>query len=122
MAQIILTFGLNKEKLSAVRNIAEKNNIRIKEISRADYSQKLGFLSGIQGFNKEKAIYNGPAFPMEMMVFSGIDSAQMNTFLTEYKQTGVPAIPLKAIITPHNVFWTAEALFNELLKEHLHFH
>ena len=25
-----------------------------------------------------------------------------------------------AIVTPHNVFWTAEALFKELLKEHLH--
>ena len=121
MAQIILTFGLGKEKRRAVRSIAQKNKIQIKEISRKDYNQKLGALAGIQGFAKEKVIYNGPDFPLEMIVFSGIDSAQIDTFLADYKQTGAQPIPLKAIITPHNIFWTVEALFKELWKEHLHF-
>ena len=121
MAQIILTFGLGKEKRRAVRSIAQKNKIQIKEISRKNYNQKLGALAGIQGFAKEKVIYNGPDFPLEMIVFSGIDSAQIDTFLADYKQTGAQPVPLKAIITPHNIFWTVEALFKELWKEHLHF-
>lgn len=121
MAQIILTFGLRKEKIKVVHSIAQKNRIQIKEISRKDYNQKLGALAGIQGFAKEKAIYNGPDFPLEMIVFSGIDSAQIDTFLADYKQTGAQPVPLKAIITPHNIFWTVEALFKELWKEHLHF-
>ena len=121
MAQIILTFGLRKEKIKVVRSIAQKNKIQIKEISRKDYNQKLGALAGIQGFAKEKVIYNGPDFPLEMIVFSGIDSAQIDTFLADYKQTGAQPVPLKAIITPHNIFWTVEALFKELWKEHLHF-
>lgn len=121
MAQIILTFGLDKEKLRAVHITAQRSQIQVKEISRKDYSQKLGVLAGIQGFSKENAIYNGPDFPLEMMVFSGIDSAQMDTFLTDYKKTDTPSVPLKAIITPHNIFWSAEALFKELWKEHLSF-
>ncbi len=121
MAQIILTFGLGKEKIKVVRSIAQKNRIQIKEISRKDYNQKLGALAGIQGFAKEKVIYNGPDFPLEMIVFSGIDSAQIDTFLADYKQTGSQPVPLKAIITPQNIFWTVEALFKELWKEHLHF-
>ena len=121
MAQVILTFGLRKEKIKVVRSIAQKNRIQIKEISRKDYNQKLGALAGIQGFAKEKVIYNGPDFPLEMIVFSGIDSAQIDTFLADYKQTGAQPVPLKAIITPHNIFWTVEALFKELWKEHLHF-
>lgn len=121
MAQIILTFGLGKEKIKVVRSIAQKNRIQIKEISRKDYNQKLGALAGIQGFAKEKAIYNGPDFPLEMIVFSGIDSAQIDSFLTDYKQTGAQTVPLKAIITPQNIFWTVETLFKELWKEHLHF-
>lgn len=121
MAQIILTFGLEKEKLRAVRITAQRNQIQVKEISRRDYAQKLGVLAGIQGFSKEKINYDGPDFPLEMMVFSGIDSTQMDTFLADYKKTGAQPIPLKAIITPHNIFWTAEALFKELWKEHLHF-
>lgn len=121
MAQIILTFGLGKEKIKVVRSIAQKNRIQIKEISRKDYNQKLGSLAGIQGFAKEKVIYNGPDFPLEMIVFSGIDSAQIDSFLADYKQTGAQTVPLKAIITPQNIFWTVEALFKELWKEHLHF-
>ena len=121
MAQIILTFGLEKEKFRAVRITAQRNQIQVKEISRKDYSQKLGVLAGIQGFSKEKVIYNGPDFPLEMIVFSGIDSAQIDTFLADYKQTGAQTVPLKAIITPQNIFWTVEALFKELWKEHLHF-
>lgn len=104
MAQIILTFGLGKEKIKVVRSIAQKNRIQIKEISRKDYNQKLGALAGIQGFAKEKAIYNGPDFPLEMIVFSGIDSAQIDSFLADYKQTGAQPVPLKAIITPQNIF------------------
>lgn len=121
MAQIILTFGLGKEKTKVVRSIAQKNRIQIKEISRKDYNQKLGALAGIQGFAKEKVIYNGPDFPLEMMVFSGIDSAQIDSFLADYKQTGAQPVPLKAIITPQNIFWTVETLFKELWKEHLSF-
>lgn len=121
MAQIILTFGLGKEKIKVVRSIAQKNRIQIKEISRKDYNQKLGAIAGIQGFAKEKVIYNGPDFPLEMIVFSGIDSAQIDTFLADYKQTGAQPVPLKAIITPQNIFWTVETLFKELWKEHLSF-
>ena len=121
MAQIILTFGLGKEKIKVVRSIAQKNRIQIKEISRKDYNQKLGALAGIQGFAKEKVIYNGPDFPLEMIVFYGIDSAQIDTFLADYKQTGAQPVPLKAIITPQNIFWTVETLFKELWKEHLSF-
>ena len=121
MAQIILTFGLGKEKIKVVRSIAQKNRIQIKEISRKDYNQKLGALAGIQGFAKEKVFFNGPDFALEMIVFSGIDSAQIDSFLADYKQTGAQPVPLKAIITPQNIFWTVEALFKELWKEHLHF-
>ena len=45
MAQIILTFGLKKEKLRAVRSAALKNRMQVKEISRINYGQKLGFLA-----------------------------------------------------------------------------
>ena len=119
--QLILTFGLEKQKIKSVRNIAQKNNIFVKEISPRDYRQKIGTLAGIDGFTKDKSFYNGPDFPLEMIVFSGIDSAQIDTFLADYKQTGAQPVPLKAIITPQNIFWTVEALFKELWKEHLHF-
>lgn len=121
MAQIILAFRLDKEKLKTVRSTAQKTGFQVKEISRKDYSQKLGTLAGIEGFSRKSQLYDGPEFPLEMMVFSGTDSAQLDTFLNIYKQTGAQPVPLKAVITQHNIFWTAENLYKELLKEHMHF-
>ena len=71
MAQTILAFGLYKEKLMAVRQTAQKNSIQVKEINRKDYNQKLGALTGIQGFSKEKGIYTGPEFPLDHLLWNG---------------------------------------------------
>ena len=116
---VILTFQLQKEKEPAIASICKSLGIRLSAVPARDYAQKLGYLAGVKGFPREKSIYDGMPFPAEMLVFSGLNSDQVDAFLAEYKKTGLPAIGLKAIVTPHNVFWTAEALFRELMKEHL---
>ena len=122
MSQVILTFQLQKEKEDAMATICKPRGIKLLEIPVKDYAQKLGYLAGVKGLSREKAVYDGAPFPAEMLVFSGMDSEQVDIFLVEYKKTGLPAIGLKAVVTPHNVFWTADALFRELMKEHLAFH
>ena len=119
MAQFILMFGLDKNKEVAVRTVAATIGATVVAVPYKDYSQKLGTLAKVQGFSRDKTVYSGPDFPEEMLVFSGMNSVQVDTFLAKYKKQGVPAIGLKAIITPNNVFWTPEALFKELLKEHM---
>lgn len=54
MAQIILTFGLEKEKLRAVRSAALKNKMQVKEISRINYGRSLAFLPEFRDFVKKK--------------------------------------------------------------------
>ena len=68
-----------------------------------------------------RSAYTGPDFPTEMLVFSGMDSEMIDTFLDQYKKASIPPIGLKAIITQHNIFWTAEELYKELFKEHSKF-
>lgn len=119
MSQVILTFQLQKEKESKVASICKSLGIRLIAVPIKDYAQKLGYLAGVKGFQREKAIYDGAPFPVEMLVFSGMNSEQVDAFLVEYKKTGLPAIGLKAVVTLYNVVWTAEALFCELMKEHL---
>ena len=63
MAQIILTFGLEKEKLRAVRSTALKNGMQVKEISRINYGQKLGFLAGIKGLHSGQMMSSGSSSP-----------------------------------------------------------
>lgn len=115
----ILTFGLKKEKYSAVCAVAKKIGANVTDVARKDYGQKIGAIAGIQGFSKDRTTYTGPDFMAEMIMFSGLNQQQMDTFLAEYKATGEQPVPLKAIITPYNISWTADALFRELMKEHL---
>ena len=119
MAQTVLLFRLGNKKYKAVQQTCKALGIRIVDVARSDYLQKLGALAKIQGFAKEAKKYDGPELPMEMLVFSEMNSDQVDAFLAEYKNTGAEPVALKAVITSNNIFWSADVLQRELLREHL---
>lgn len=119
--QKILLFHVSTDKEQKIRQVCKSLGIFLQPVDKKDYSKKLGTLAGIKGFPKENVVYDGAELPAEMLVFSGMDSDQVDAFLAAYRKAGLTPIGCKAILTPDNVFWTAEALFRELLNEHLHF-
>jgi hypothetical protein len=121
MPQKILGFRIESEKRAALSRICVKLEIELVEVALRDYGQKLGVLAGVKGFVRDKTVYHGPELPGEMLVFSGMNSGQVDDFLAEYKKTGLAPIALKAVATPDNVFWSADALFRELMREHIAF-
>ena len=113
----ILLFHVEPLKAAHIESLCKSLHIRTSRIKPSEYSQKLGYLAGIPGFPKENSAYTGPEFPSEMMVFSNM-SDTLDSFLSEYKKAGIPPIGLKAVVTPHNIFWSAADLYEELFKEH----
>lgn len=118
-AQVLL-FRVEPVKAAQIESLCENLGIRTSRISLSDYSQKLAYLAGIPGFPREDITYTGPEFPSEMMVFSNM-ADRLEQFLGEYKKAGIAPIGLKAVITLHNIFWSAEDLYKELFKEHQFF-
>ena len=114
----ILCFHLAKDKEKAVADVCHKLNIRLRKVSTSEYNQQLGFLAGIQGFSRKQTKNGSVDLAGEMIVFSGMDSDCVDAFLAAYKETGAAPIGLKAILTPHNVFWDVSQLYGELMKEH----
>lgn len=114
----ILLFRVSPDKTKKIEALCRSMKVRTVKVNRTSYAQQLGYLAGITGFNRRPAVYTGEEFPSEMLVFSGMDSDALDTFLAKYKEAFIPPIGKKAILTPHNIFWTAEELFMELLKEH----
>ena len=53
----------------------------------------------------------------ELLIFSGLENAQLNTAVSQLRRHGC-IIPLKAMVTPHNKEWTVSALARELASEH----
>lgn len=117
----ILLFHTKPEKAKQIEALCRKLHIQVIRIKPSSYGQKLGYLAGITGFHRESATYTGAEFPSEMMVFSGMDSDRLDVFLEEYKKASIAPIGLKAILTPHNIHWSAEALYREIFQEHQNF-
>ncbi|MGN0293391.1 MAG: DUF3783 domain-containing protein [Lachnospiraceae bacterium] len=59
-----------------------------------------------------------PELTRQVMVMHGFTNQRLNEFLQNMRKSGMPVIPLKAIVTPQNVNWTFRALYEELEKEH----
>jgi hypothetical protein len=117
MSRKLLAFRIGKEKHNALEAICTDLGIDLIDIPRRDYAQKLGALAGVKGFARDKAAYSGPELPAEMLVFSGINSDELDGFLAAYKKTGLAPVGLKAVVTPNNIFWDADTLFRELMRE-----
>lgn len=117
----ILLFHVVPSKEKKIKNICRSLGISLISISGRLYGQKLGFLAGIAGFKRENAVYSGEEIREEMLVFSGIKSKGMDEFLAACREMKLDPIDRKAVVTPHNIFWTPVELYRELEKEHQSF-
>ncbi len=118
----LLLFHIDPAKKHQIEKLCRDLHITVVSVKKASYSQTLGHLAGITGFDRQNTTYNGPDFPSEMLVFCGMDSETIDTFLAAYKKASIPSIGLKAILTQHNIFWSADTLYKELFKEHTSLH
>lgn len=117
----ILLFQVGMEKENQIRTLCRKCDISVQAVIRTQYGETLGALAGIVGMKMKRKPYTGPGFLMEMMVFSGIGQDELDVFLKQYRENQIPPIALKAMLTPYNIHWSAEELYQELGKEHMEF-
>lgn len=114
----VLLFNVKEEKNSQIENLCAALGCQAISIAKERYNEPLGALAGIKGVGKSSLPYRGREFKTDMMVLYGIDSDALDKFLKEYREAGIEPINLKAVITFHNMFWSAKKLYGELLKEH----
>ena len=86
-------------------------------VSSSNYGDPLGYVAGITGFKKSGTRDTEGKLGSEMLVFCGLDREAMDLLLAGLRERKLQ-IPLKAVITPHNIQWTSRMLYQELKKEH----
>ena len=113
----VLTFNLPVDVHARIRGLAVALGIRVKAVPPERFALPLGALLGIPtgpaGVPKEAGGFSDP-----MLLMCNLDEAQFNRFLQMLRGPGLPRIPLKAVLTPHNVGWNALQLHDELAREH----
>jgi|GEM_PF-51527 len=130
----VLLFNVNIIKGAQILGVCNGLGHEVVRIPKGDYDKSMGELAGITGLGNA-AVRNSAArknnvagaggnvgllteFPDEMMVFSGIDSDELDKFLDAYRGAGIAPIVRKAVLTPVNVKWSARALYKDL-SEHV---
>ncbi len=113
----VLLFQVEPSKAKKIERVCRDMGVRAERVPLREYGQKLGFLARIAGFRREPARCTEMQFAEEMLVFSGMTSELLDTFLEKYREASLAPVELKAVLTPQNVFWTAKELYSELNRE-----
>ena len=118
----ILIYEMKKEKEEKVLTICRKRQITVRKVQLLEYAQSLGSLARISKIPQNRTKDSGTLLGEEMMVFSGMDTNEIDSFLNDYKNMGISPVELKAVLTPYNIFWNSRQLNEELQKEKNRFH
>ena len=112
----ILGYNIDKNKLSAIGAVAGALGIEAVAVDRSRFCEPIGAVAD----GKTGVVHtDNSGFDHEMLVFCYLSEQQLDMFLQNYRALGLPPIPLKAVLTEHNKYWSAEKLFDELVREHL---
>lgn len=112
METILLFQVEDKREIAA---LAANMRIRLKEVNRMQYHQKLKEILD-QTPAAAPASGEGEALPGSMMIFCGVSDKHLERILFAMRKKNV-RVDYKAVLTPSNQSWTPYALFAQLEME-----
>ena len=123
MARVVMYNFTDEKRRRAVKAILFRMLIPVREVVAEEQALPLGIILGAPGFPTPEA-ETGSAedakeapFPDEMLVMHGLTKRQFSGLLDTLKREGI-SIPLKAVVTPHNIGWSSGKLYREIQAEH----
>ena len=111
----------DKNKFDRISKLCEKSGYSCRRIQNADVNRTI--LELISGQSAGKKVSAPPLYFLpEMMIFQGLADKEVHRFLEMYRAEGIPAVDLKAVVTPWNLTWTLYELAEHLKEEHRSMH
>lgn len=104
-----------------LKGVLVNMGIRIRNIQPDQLEEKIGFLAGIEGFEKKEKEENSQEpeeLTREVLVMHQFTNDRLEEFLLRLRKAGVPRVELKAVVTATNASWTFRQLYQELCREH----
>ena len=111
---LILLYNLNTPKGAKIRRMCLPLGLRTRLVAPEEYGLPLGELA--EGAAPETP-WMGVCFSDEMLVVVNCPGPLLDRFLQGFRRNKIPAVALKAVLTPTNRAWTSDALHSELVKE-----
>ena len=115
MARVLLYNFRNEARRKKVKALLFRLALPSREVEPEEQGYPLGILLGEPGEMPGEAA--DEPFTEEMLVMHGLAPRQFHGLVDGLRQQGV-LVPLKAVVTPHNIQWTSARLHRELRLEH----
>ena len=117
MAKVLLYNFTDEKRRRAVKALLLRFAIPCREVSPEAQAYSIGTLLERNDLplpeNQSEEI---EPFSDEMLVMQALSPRQFNGLLDGMRQGGV-WVPLKAVVTPHNIGWSSRRLYGELRME-----
>lgn len=118
MEKLLFFAAGNEKKAKQLSELAEKLQIGFVPVSPMETGQQIGYLAGCDGFGEKRiSLLEIPTkMEEEVLVFYGLSEERLDMVLGMLRGGGL-TVPLKAVVTAHNISWSLAALGRELAAE-----
>ncbi len=117
MAKVLLYNFTDEKRRRAVKALLFRFAIPCREVSPEAQAYPIGALLEPNDLpHPEGQAEEIEPFSDEMLVMHALSPRQFNGLLDGMRQAGV-RVPLKAVVTPHNIGWSSRRLYGELRME-----
>ncbi len=115
----VLLYHLNEDTSLGVRlrEILAEQGIEAVDVSESQLNQKVGYLSGIDGYEQADGSYDGEAAQVQFMLMANFSEAALDRFLAAMTAAGI-RIDHKAVTTAYNVDYEFHELIDDIREEH----
>ena len=116
MNPMVLCYNLQPEKLGRLRVLALRLGIGVRVVEPEKFGLPVGALAGV--LNAPETVEEAESFSDEMLVMAHFRPGMLDAFLNGFRQSRIPPVKLKAMLTETNAAWSAARLHREIRAEH----
>ena len=116
MNPMVLCYNLQPEKLGRLRVLALRLGIGVRVVEPEKFGLPVGALAGV--LDAPETVEEAEPFSDEMLVMAHFRPGMLDAFLNGFRQSRIPPVKLKAMLTETNASWSAARLHREIRAEH----
>ena len=116
MNPMVLCYNLQPEKLGRLRVLCLRLGIGVRVVEPEKFGLPVGALAGV--LNPPETVEEAEPFADEMLVMAHFRPGMLDAFLNGFRQSRIPPVKLKAMLTETNAGWSGARLHREIRAEH----
>lgn len=115
--ETVLLYNCTGPGWAKLRQLLVMLRLRVRMVEHHQYGLPLKELAAGKGDASQAPVIQ-EEFHDPMLVFCHLPDSKLEQVLMTMRRSGLPPIPLKAVLTPTNLDWNSQQLWTELRREH----